>query len=230
MSDPKLSILCVTKAEHHAPSFLSALEILVGELHAQLIVAADGVRAEEWLVHIWGKSIVKRVDSGGYIESVLDQALDFCEGEQVLRLDDDERCSPAMIRWLQHGSYENANHWKFPRIHLWGDTHHALVTRELWPDHQTRLSSKRFASGRSDIHSGSPHGGGLEAPCAIEHHKFLVRSLEERRAIVERYDRIQPGAGSCFRAFNCPEDVYAPDIIKSHTRMWDGEELGKVAA
>lgn len=85
-----------------------------------------------------------------------------------------------------------------------------------------------MAGDRGAIHAGSPYGGGHEAPVAIEHWKFIVRTLAERRAIIERYDRVQEGAGSRFRAFSCPEDFYGPEVIASSTMSWDGRDLTPV--
>ena len=229
MSD--LSLLCVTKAEPHAKRFLAEMLDLGRQLEAEVIFAADGVAAMGQIV-AWGLPVLsmRGVVSKGYLESVLDEAVEFCSRDYVLRLDDDEGCSKAMVRWLTNRAYESGNHWKFDRVHLWGDCRTALVTPQLYPDAQTRLSVKRLAGGRSVIHAGSPHGGGLVAPCAIEHHKLLVKTLEERRAIVRRYDLVNPGSGTSFAAFSVPEDVYSPDVIASCLRSWDGERLTQRAA
>ena len=193
----KLSILCVTRAEPFAEPFLTAMAELAGDLEAELAIVRDGVD----------------VHSSGYIESVLDEALGFCTGDYVLRLDDDERCSPAMVDWLASGKWASRPSWKFCRQHLWGDERHFIITPQLWPDHQSRLAHRSLSGGRITIHAGSPHGGGELAPCAMVHAKFLVKSLEERRAIVRRYDAIQPGAGTNFAAFSVPEDVYEEAAI-----------------
>ena len=44
------------------------------------------------------------------------------------------------------------------------------------------------------------------------HHKFRVKSIEERRAIVERYDNIAAGAGTAFKAFSVPEEALTGGI------------------
>lgn len=201
-----LSILCVTKTEPHAWPFLAAMRVVADAVAgSELVVAADGDFAYHRLIaaDYWGP----RVQSQGYIESVLDEALTFCSGDYVLRLDDDERCSPAMVEWLKSGAYSARPTWKFPRMQLWGDEQHFIVTPQLWPDTQSRLALRSLSGGRNVIHAGSPHGGGTAAPCSILHAKFLVKSLAERREIVKRYDSIQPGAGTNFAAFSVPEDV-----------------------
>jgi hypothetical protein len=223
-----LSILCVTRFERHALPFIADMASLAKDLDAEFVLAADGARPYQSLNALGYQPW--RVASTGYVESVLDDALALCQGDYVLRLDDDERCSAGMRRWLVNGGYLSARHWRFARAHLWRDTRHVLVTPHLWPDVQTRLSLRNMAGGRSAIHSGSPHGGGTDAPCSIEHHKFLVKSLEERREIIARYDSIQPGAGSQFRAFSCPEDFYTAQDIADATCWWDGESPERVAA
>jgi hypothetical protein len=137
----------------------------------------------------------------------------------VLRLDDDERCSDAMIKWLVDQEYRACDHWKFPRANMWTDTHH-LVSAQLWPDHQTRLSTRAKSGGRRHVHDGSPYGGGRPAPVAIEHFKFVVKSQEERQKIADRYDSVRQGFGSGgMLAFSLPELVYDSMPIK---RWGDG--------
>lgn len=204
-----LSIVCVTKSEPYAIPFLTTMCDLALHLGGQAVLVGDGVEAEVSLTVRYGDlshTKIGRVNSKGFIESVLDQALMFCDGQYVLRLDDDEQCSPAMVNWLKEQLYRHAPHWKFPRAHLYGPEKLVMMHPQLWPDHQTRLSIHTMAGGRRWIHCGSPYGGGAEAPVVLEHHKFLIKSLEERRAIAQRYDSIQPGAGTGgMTAFNLPE-------------------------
>lgn len=202
MSD--LSILCVTKLGAHAEVPLICMSTLADGIDAELVIAVDGggeiPLQEEWFD--------KRVDlqSNGCIESVLDRAVAECSGEYVLRLDDDERESPDMFKWLSEGRYREADHWAFPRMHLWPDPKHYIVSEPLWPDLQTRLSVKAKAAGRTAVHQGSPFGTGRVAGVAIQHWKFLLRDLAEREALVEHYESLQPGAGSDhFARFSVPE-------------------------
>lgn len=188
MTAPDLTILCVTSGEAYAQPFIAALhDLAVHELRAGYHFYVDS-------------------PASGCIERVLDKAISECPDGYVLRLDDDETCSPEMVEWLKAGEYRRADHWAFPRRHLYPTAEFYLTSPQLYPDLQTRLSLKQFAGGRTRIHEGSPHGTGQVAPVAIDHHKFLVRSLEERQALVERYEALQPNAGMDFRVFSVPED------------------------
>lgn len=175
MSD--LSILCVTRAEAYALPFLEDMAELANDLDARFYIAADGDQALARLDGINATTFVVR--SHGYLESVLDDAVAKCEDGYILRLDDDERVSDGMYGWLLERSYEQHDHWAFPRANLWPDENQRLDGNVngavLWPDLQTRLSVKAKSGGRTRIHQGSPHGRGEVAPVVIEHHKLLVR-------------------------------------------------------
>jgi len=227
MSGPGLTILTVTRAESCVLPLIREARDSAIALGAEYVLVADGDAALEALEPIRPERSTPKVASAGYIESVLDEAIAFCAGPYVLRLDDDELPSTAMLEWLDAGHYAKGEHWKFPRVHLWGDRKTALVTPHLWPDSQTRLSLKNLSGSRRSIHSGSPFGGGDDCPAPIEHHKFLVKSLEERRAIVERYDGIASGAGTHFRPFSVPEDVYLPAEIAGCLWDWNGYAIGR---
>jgi hypothetical protein len=207
-----LSILCVTKAEPFATPFLQDMSALALSTMSELVIVADGNAASDVLKRIHWPGIVPMtpvVYSKGYLESVLDIALQRCTGSHVLRLDDDEKCSSALKDWLRTQQYVHQPIWKFSRAHLWQTADRVLLTPQLWPDHQTRLSLRALAGGRHFIHSGSPFGGGYEAPAVIEHHKFLVKSADERWAIARRYDTVHPGAGTGgMIAFQVPEHAY----------------------
>lgn len=208
-----LAILCITKMEAFAIPFVKKMSEIARSLDSELVIAADGSRAMRSVEDFLPYARSVEVKSQGYLESVHDEAVDHCRAEYILRLDDDERCSPAMIDWLHQRNYRTHDHWKFPRAAMWSPITY-LRSPSLWPDHQTRLSVRSKMKGRGHIHAGSPHGGGWCAPVAIEHHKFLVKSVEERRKIAKTYDRIMQGSGTgdFFKAFHLPEEVYGLDL------------------
>jgi hypothetical protein len=207
-----LSILCVTRADYFAWPFLRAMSTLANDLDAELVFGADGQDAYTELTRrSWSTSVqIFPVKSGGCLEGALDQVIPACTRANILRLDDDEKVTPALQEWLTQRLWTGVDLWKFPRLNLYGDSAHALKVSPLWPDHQTRLSSKAKAGGRVRIHDGSPFGGGELAPVALAHHKFLCKTLEERREISTNYERLQPGAGKDMLVFSVPEDVLTP--------------------
>lgn len=215
MSD--LTILCVSNFGEHVRPFIEDLASAARGLRATFVLAVDGpVHSQpRWATETAGALV--HVTSQGYMESILDEAIAACPDGYILRIDDDERVSPTMARWLADGSYRAADHWAFPRLNLWPDETHYITNRPLWPDLQTRLSVKAKAGGRPIIHQGSPHGTGEVADVPIEHHKFLVRSREEREELLERYERVNPGAGSDYAPFSVPER-YADSLVTRRVR------------
>lgn len=180
-----LSILVVTAGEPYARPFLDELERLAVSLDAELVE--------------------HHAPGAGAIEYVLADALERCTRDYVLRIDDDERCSDDMTAWLAAGVYRAAEVWSFPRAHLYPDAESFVTSPPLWPDLQTRLTVRAKAGGRRRLHEGSPYGAGTVARVVLEHHKFLVRSLDERQALLERYEALQPGAGRGWAIFSVPE-------------------------
>lgn len=227
-----LSILCITKAEPCVGFLLLDLCSAAKHLDAELVIVADGQQAFEAFEALLEERPENRnvrlfrTKTEGYIESVLDSCINLTAGRYIFRIDDDESLPLALIAWLKLGKYKESDHWKFNRAHLIaspeieripasfdglkvqaeGDSPvHVITSPPLWPDHQTRLSTREKSFGRTHIHCGSPHGGGDLAPYPILHHKFVIKSREEREAILKRYDEIQPGAGAGFWQFSVPE-------------------------
>jgi hypothetical protein len=141
----RLAILCVTRAEDFALPFLHTLAGDARDLYAQVVIAADGDAAAERVKSAFiPYARIYRVASAGYIESVLDEAVGYCTGQYILRLDDDERLSPALLTWLENEHYLAADHWAFPRANLWGDEGSVLVNPPLWPDAGTAAHFRPF--------------------------------------------------------------------------------------
>lgn len=223
MTCSDLSILCVTKGE---PNVWHLLERMAGnalDLGAQFVLVADGPIALSGIKALnikWNPDfdylICQSPESKGYIESILDYCIDsFPTREYIFRLDDDESMPDELIQWLSCGEYRSHPHWKFNRAHLWRDEKTVITNPPLFPDHQTRLSTRALSYGRTSIHCGSPFGGGELAPYPIIHHKFLVKSLLERQDIVRKYDQAQSGMGHNFRVFSVPELVIPESEIQT---------------
>lgn len=211
-----LSVLVVSKLEPCSLRFIRAME----GIGQQLVIAADGDQAFLTAFELDVEATIVKVQSKGYIESVLDQSLEACTGDYILRLDDDELVSEAMREWLRSGAWTSADHWEFPRMHLWNDG--VLLTPQLFPDHQTRLSVKSKSGGRHGVHAGSPFGGGETAPVCLEHHKFVIKSHEMRLAIAQNYDRYCQGYGTGnMKPFSLPEEAYQGQSVRI-VAAWDG--------
>lgn len=192
-----LTILCVTRYAPHAARFLQVFDEIAALLDADL-VEHDGTQLHA-------------------IEDGLDDAIAECPDGYILRLDDDELPSLEMIEWLESRAYEQHDHWCFPRLHLWGDIDHYISTPPLYPDLQTRLSVKAKSGGRHNVHDGSPYGSGQVAPCAIEHHKFLVRRREEREALLAEYRRLRSDA-DLWAVFTLPELFPSLQVVEREGR------------
>lgn len=216
-----LSILTVSQGKPFAFPFLDFFRESAAALKAELVVVADGAQAAG-AMREHGIPVARTVSSKGYIESVLDAAVETCSREYILRLDDDETFSWPMFRWLESAEFVTHDHWKFPRAHLWGNPETFIMHPQLWPDHQTRLSVRAKSGGRTTVHAGSPHGGGEVAPVVIKHHKFLIKTREEREAIAAGYDRVHPGYGTGgMLAFSLPEDAITAMDLRPLTEAFE---------
>ena len=215
-----LSVVMVTKGEEHAHEFIKQARVLTLKIGADFVIGADGCEISSSLA-----DLVVPVESAGYLESVLDDVLSWSTGRYILRLDDDETVSEAMAEWLETHEYEACDVWAFPRANLRDEK--AITTPPLWPDLQTRLTTREKAGGRKQIHQGSPHGTGRVAPVAILHHKFQVRSFDERLQIAAKYESVKPGAGfgHIYQPFNLPErcfdKVTVQDIGDGSVPNWE---------
>lgn len=196
-----LTILCLTAGEPHARRFIQYHRRLAANLEARYVLVYD-VGLMQAIDPVITQLAHFRMFGNGYLESVYDRALAqlrLPDDTYLLRLDDDETISLRMFQWLVAEQYTLADHWKFPRRHLWGTSGYYITTPPLYPDHQTRLSRASHAGGRGVIHAGSPFGGGVlvhDPGIHLVHHKFLVKDRAAREAVAARYDAVQPGAGT----------------------------------
>lgn len=185
----KLSIACVTKVAPRTEPFLEDILLLAHELEAQLIFGTHGASAHFSL----SKTNATLVPvEGTFLEEMLNPVLEACTGDYVLRLDDDERVPPAMIAWLKSQAYVEHPNWFFPRFHMWPDEQHVITTVPFFPDFQSRLTTWEQAKREPRLHSGSPFPA-WRAPVYFEHHNFLAKTKEERRALAAHYETIRTG-------------------------------------
>ena len=187
-----MSIVTVTDAQPRTEAFLLHMRELADDLGAELVIGYDtrkGVanmmRAHEY------SDLTVIVKSDGYLESILQDVIDSATGTWILRLDDDEMVTPAMWQWLKDRKYQDGESqiWSFPEATLWPTTMSFISSYPFWPDSHPRLQTWRFAIWDKTPHGGAKHGPGLVAPVAIAHHKLLIKTIEERRAIWEHRDK-----------------------------------------
>lgn len=191
-----LTICCVTKAEPYVLPLLNEMADLAYELGAEFVVGADGEDAEHfvWSVadRLPGLAYKGMTVRGRFIEEMLNPVLGFCSGDYILRLDDDERVPLEMKAWLMSGDYKRQDSWFFPRFHVWPTRDQVITSQPFFPDFQGRLTTKEKSFRPECIHAGQPWPA-HRAPCGFEHHTFLVKSKEERRAIAAGYESVLIG-------------------------------------
>jgi hypothetical protein len=199
----KLSILTVTTCEDYTPRFLRHFRAIADMLSAEFVVAHDrcgppACDADKYVP----------VQSSGVVEDVLVEAHRACSGDYVLRLDDDETLSPRAIlcvaEWLSKEG--DSSVYAFPRANLWGDQWHGIRSGSLFPDFQVRLMPREREC-RFTVHEGITPDATL--PGMILHHKFLLKTREERLAIAARYEGKRAGCGTGhYLQFSVPEDCF----------------------
>lgn len=168
---------------------------------------------------------VVRVTASTVIEDVLADAHAACGTEWVLRLDDDETLSAPAVSWLWswlRSDQTGVSVIGFPRANLWGGEGTMLAEEYMWPDPQMRLT-RRGAETRSAIHQGlSPD---RFSPAVILHHKFLVKSREDREAIARRYEATSAGCGlgEHYVRFSLPEVAFGDTPAVTETVHFAGQ-------
>lgn len=204
-----LSIVCITEGMEKVLPLLMKMQKTAAVLGAEFLLCVDikdGLAAYERIQHV--SPLIMAVKSEGYLESVLNVALEAARGAWILRLDDDEEMSYALFRWLVARKYLLAERWLIPTAALWGDTGHFITSSPLWPDIHLRLTTWDFPRWNTELHAASPKMGRL-APVCILHHKYLLNSYEERRRKAQQYDSIKEDGGTGKHLpFTLPEDAY----------------------
>jgi hypothetical protein len=210
----------VTRCEPHAIGFISEAWILANTLNGELVLGLDRCKLPEELARLPQLKTVA-LESKGYLESVLDKAVSACSGDYVLRLDDDETASAALENWLQDGEFAD-DVYTFPRLNLWKKGR-IIRTPPLYPDYQTRFTTRTKAGGRNQIHTGCPFGTGTLINKPIVHHKFIVRDYDDRMKIAMQYEETRAGAGFgiTYQPYNLPERSFKSLEVQD----WNGMEM-----
>jgi hypothetical protein len=209
-----ISVLALTAGAWYAPKFLNKFRKLADSLDAELVIAGDGDEGVA-MAHRFA-DVVVRVDlNGATQENAIKPSVDQCKGDWILRFDDDETCSDAMLQWLFKREWEKGqeNVFSFPYAWLW-DENHFITTAPFWVDPHARLMPKDMtAKWEVRSHAPNPFGTGTIVPVAHCHWKFVVRGYSERNATAQHYDTYFPGAGTgeWYGKFTLPE-VYCPVV------------------
>lgn len=228
-----LSVLTLTNGRPYATRFLAEFRDLAKLLKAEFVIAADGPMGIE-VARRFSREIVPLELNGATQENAIAPSVAACHGDWILRFDDDESCSPAMIEWLLKREWERGEEkvYSFPYAWLWGDENHFLVSPPFWPDPHARLMpSDMTAKWQVHSHASNPFGTGYIVPIAHCHHKFLVRTLAERQATARHYDTYFAGAGTGehYGQFTTPETHCKTMLVREvgHGNVMLNEWIGK---
>lgn len=210
-----LAILCATRGERVVRPFLQAMVELATACDAVLRFVADGEDAVIGL-RVGGFSrFIQPVASGDSRHGVMQWVADSIAADYILFLDDDECCSPTLRTWLVTRQYPAAPLWWLRRAWLWKSLQQRLADRKHWPDLQLRLGRRDQITIPTTLHAGWIARAGrtpLVAPGALEHHKFLIRSLTACAADVAVYEAQRP-------RFGCAA-VYLSPFTKAKLVPW----------
>jgi hypothetical protein len=154
------------------------------------------------------------------VEDILWRVAQQSKAKWILRIDDDEMPSEAMLRWIdQNLPAIGSNIVMFPRRWCWLDPNGFLVYTQAknfyWmPQHpnlidpQARLFRPEHVQWQRDIHTPGfvIENASVAPPEAFFcHFDWIVRNLAARLQKLSIYDAQQQGAGSDFSNFYIPE-------------------------
>ncbi|MEA2292672.1 MAG: hypothetical protein QOE86_311 [Solirubrobacteraceae bacterium] len=228
-----VSFLCV--ASGPAERVRALLEVVRPHVD-QIVVAFDGrgdPRAADWCADLADQRLWFPAASG--FEHAAAWALDACTGDWVLRLDDDEVPSaalldalPTLVRDRHVVDYAFTRRWLFPDACAYID---ATPWRE---EHQRRLA--RNLPGLRPASSGLPHdqpilvGPRRILPLALYHLDTLVQSPARRLAKARDYERRHPAVFNAFpvNGMYLPEAI--PDLRTSPVDAADVRSIERVLA
>jgi Glycosyl transferase family 2 len=192
-----LSLAIVTKnSARYVEPLLQAGRAIADEI----VVAVDrsSTDATEAICSRYADKLY-RIGPIGVVEWVLAWLNVQCSGDWILRLDDDELPSASLVAALPRLLRDReVTHYWLPRRWLIGsDRANWIAQRPWWPDWQLRL----FRNIPSIVYvPGSVHTSYMVQGASrflsegsIYHLDLVLHSEQERRAKVERYDRLAPG-------------------------------------
>jgi len=205
-----LTILCTTRGEERILPFLLDMQMLAERILASFVLIADGRLARDRLLDslpmVSDVTIVVAGSAGRHV--TVAEYVAGCRSDYCVFLDDDERVTPALELWLEVGSYRASPTWLLPRAWLYPTRDQYITSAPHWPDYQHRVGQTAVITVPTAIHGGwiARDRKPALAPdiCALEHHKLLLRSREEREATMREYEAVRHGAGQ--PRFYLPEE------------------------
>lgn len=153
---------------------------------------------------------IELIDTGGYIESVLEYVYSVPDTTHILRLDSDELVGERFIANLDDILSRPVDAVWMPRYAMVSPFKY-LSDKPMYPDMQLRLFRKGKITPRTIIHNTPEiNGPAADVNTHIFHMKFLWRGRAEREALAKHYDEIASGAGSLpeYAAHQVPEQHY----------------------
>jgi hypothetical protein len=165
--------------------------------------------------HVLGNVSIIDTD-GECVEQIMPRIVEKCIGRWIIRLDDDEAPSSSLASWLANGAMRgNVSVIAFPRRTLRLDGTQVQYARTIPGIVKHDYQYRCFVLSRVKIDSGV-HTPGIRfsesevmyAPhdCCIYHFDWIVRSPQQRKAKLVRYEKLQGGAGEVFKYQYLPED------------------------
>ncbi len=185
--------------------------------------SADGTFA---VLEDLGADVAPVTPTSDRVEGIISVSRDVVETEWVVRFDDDELPSAALIAWLDRSlarvaepslALSRRNAWvlhgelRFSRL----EDHYFHPQDPTYLDPQWRAFRPREVDFVDAIHTrGFTASQSDMAPqwAFFVHFDWIVRSFEQRCAKLTRYDRQSPGAGWSFARFYLPELHAAEDL------------------
>jgi hypothetical protein len=245
----KLSLCIATK---DSAGYIEKL-LRVGRGFAdEVVVAVDATSGDhtESICHEWADKVF-RMESPGYVERVLAWLNEQCTGDWILRLDDDELPSEALMELLPSLMEDREmTHYRLRRRTIIGENRAQwLAQRPWWPDWKLRLfrniPSIVRVPGR--LHSGYDVQGASRFLYrgSIYHYDFVYHDEQHRRTKVRQYQRISPEKSGSHH-YTLPEALitlpipdddppaedtgkYRPPAARSHIGYVDLAEIDRSA-
>lgn len=156
------------------------------------------------------------------VESLLLSVIPRIDSQWILRFDDDEAPSRALLRWIGANlSSLNAPAVGLPRQWVRLDptgqpqgSRCAQAGGAWGADRQYRLFQPKLLSLNDEMHTpGFKLGRCIDAPAeaCMYHFDWIIRSYADRQVKIRRYEWQSAGGGQAFAAYYLPED-HDPDF------------------